>query len=178
MWGSRGQSHNTRRTSLLANLPPGARSVFSVGDVPPTLGSQSPCLHARALTKEVTETRREQVGGPKPQNFVSLNLSLIPKPGQTLQDRVAVRGRASPASVIPHLPGSRFSSPRDERSRRGSLRLGCCQACEAPTHLVPILHDVAGVGVGFHQLVLLVEGLFGQILLQKCKRFKPSDHRS
>lgn len=37
----------------------------------------------------------------------------------------------------------------------------------SPAHLVPILHDVAGVGVRFYQLVLLVEGLFSQILLQK-----------
>lgn len=38
-----------------------------------------------------------------------------------------------------------------------------------PAHLVSILHDVAGVGVRLHQLVLLVQGLFRQILLQKTK---------
>lgn len=43
----------------------------------------------------------------------------------------------------------------------------------SPTHLVAILHDVAGVSVGLYQLVLPVECLFGQVL--HVRVFHPVD---
>lgn len=47
------------------------------------------------------------------------------------------------------------------------------QEREGPTHFVPILHDVAGVGVGLDQMVLLMERLSGQILLREEEHTSP-----
>lgn len=61
------------------------------------------------------------------------------------------------------FPGSRPEAPPPSGGGAGG----------GPPHLVPVLHDVAGVGVGLHQLVLLVEGLSGQILLQRGNHGSP-----
>lgn len=121
-------------------------------------------LRARALTKEETETSERTGRWPKAAELCEFEPESDSKAWADSPGQLALRDRASPASAIPHPP--------DPGSfRRVSRRLGCRQACEAPTHLVPILHDVAGVGVGFHHLVLLVEGLLWSNPPAKMKTF-------
>lgn len=71
-----------------------------------------------------------------------------------------MRGEATPTPAI--SPPGPTPSPRLNVRGQG---LGTDK-----THLVPVLHDVAGVGVGLYQLVLLVQSLLGQVLLQKCEQ--------
>lgn len=95
---------------------------------------------------------------------VSANLAgLVPEPETAGQSGHV---RQSHAETIPHLISLYQETAWGSRTRE--------QESQGPTHFVPVLHDVAGVGVGLHQVILLVERLFGQILLREEKDGSPS----
>lgn len=79
--------------------------------------------------------------------------------------------RQSHAETIPHLVSLYQETVLNESAWGSRTRE---QESQGPTHFVPVLHDVAGVGVGLHQVILLVERLFGQILLREERHGSPS----